>query len=333
MSGSETSGGGDAPFLAQAPTRIAIILNPRSGGGKAARRWRFVAKHLAALNAAMPEYHVFQTEGPRHATELTRAALRDGFDRVVSAGGDGTHFEVTCGFFDGASPIRPEASYAILPIGTASDLRKTYAISKNLAEQASLITSPCVLPIDIGRLRSTDDSGAERIYHFNTAVHMGVGSLVNVHVNRRSKALGPLLTFAIGVVSARLAFKPTDVTVTADGQDYSGRFMEVIVAKGFYDGGGMHVAPKGTLDSGFFEVYLVDQLGTIGSLVAATRLYSGTHGNHPAVRYLRAKKVTVSARDAIYCGPDGEVAGQVPATLEVLPRALRAVTGPSPRVS
>ncbi len=329
MSGSDTAGGCPAPFLEQRPRRVAIVLNPRSGNGRAENQWRRIEKRVAAL---LPEYEVLRTRGPGDGATLTRDALRAGFDRIVSAGGDGTHFEVVNGFFDGGAPVRPDASFAILPIGTASDLRKTYGLPR-LDDAIARLASPCVLPIDVGRLTSIDDSGAERVYHFNTAVHMGVGSLVNLHVNRRSKVLGPLLTFALGVVSARLAYKPTDMTVTADGQEFSGRFMEVIVAKGFYDGGGMHVAPQGTLDSGVFEVYLVDQLGTIGSLVAATRLYSGTHGNHPAVRYLRAKKVTVTARDTVYCGPDGEVAGRLPATLEVLPRALHAVTGPNPRVS
>lgn len=329
MCASEASGGCSTPFIEQRPRRVAIILNPRSGNGRAEKQWQRIEKRVAAL---LPEYEVLRTRGPGDGAMLTRDALRAGFDRIISAGGDGTHFEVVNGFFDGASPVQPNASFAILPIGTASDLRKTYGLPR-LEDAIAQLSSPCVLPIDIGRLTSTGDSGAERIYHFNTAVHMGVGSLVNVHVNRRSKALGPLLTFALGVISARLAYKPTGMTVTADGQEFSGRFMEVIVAKGFYDGGGMHVAPHGTLDSGVFEVYLVEQLSAIGSLIAATKLYSGTHGDHPAVRYLRAKHLTVSACDTTYCGPDGEVAGHLPATLDVLPRALRVVTGPSPRVS
>ena len=80
-------------------------------------------------------------------------------------------------------------------------------------------------------------------------------------------------------------------------------------------------------------MYFVDDLGTVSSLVASLRLYSGTHGEHHAVHYLRAKRVTVTARDTVYCGPDGEVTGHLPATLEILPRAIRAVTGPNPRVS
>jgi YegS/Rv2252/BmrU family lipid kinase len=325
----ESRVGCPAPFVEQRPARVAIILNPRSGGGRAERQWRRIEPRVASM---LPEYRVFRTDKPGSGTDLTRQALREGYDRIVSAGGDGTHFEVVNGFFDGAAPINPNASFALLPVGTASDLRKTYALP-TLQDAVARLASPCVLPIDLGRLRSHGEDGIERLYHFNTAVHMGLGSLVNEHVNRRSKALGGLLTFALGVLTARLAYQPIEMCVTADGQEFSGRFLEVIVAKGFYDGGGMSVAPHGTLDSGLFEVYLIGPLGTLGSLIAAARLYSGTHGEHPAVRYLRAKHVTVTAREPVYAGPDGEVAGQLPATLEVVPRAIRAVTGPKPRVS
>jgi len=312
----------------QKPLRAAIVLNPRSGNGRGEKQWRAIESRVAAQ---LPEYEVLRTRGPGDAIELTRQALRSGFDRIVSAGGDGTHFEVINGFFDGEASIRPDASFAILPVGTASDLRKTYALP-TLDDAIARVGTACVLPIDVGRLRSTGENGNKLLYHFNSTVHIGMGSLVNEHVNRRSKALGPLLTFALGVVTARLAYKPIEMMIEADGQQFTGRFLEVVAAKGFHDGGGMHPAPHGTLDSGLLEVYLVDNLGTLSSLVASLRLYNGTHGEHPAVTYLRAKRVIISATQRIAASPDGELAGILPATIEVVPRAVRVVTGPNPRV-
>ncbi len=329
MSGSDAqSQRCNAPFVEQRPRRAAIILNPRSGNGRGEKQWRAIESRVAAQ---LPEYEVLRTRGPGDAIELTRQALRSGFDRIVSAGGDGTHFEVINGFFDGEQQIRADASFAILPVGTASDLRKTYALPK-LDDAIARVGTSCVLPIDIGRLHSRDDRGQPLLFHFNTSVHMGMGSLVNEHVNGRSKALGPLLTFALGVITARLAYKAIDMQVDVDGEIFSGRFLEVVAAKGFHDGGGMHVAPHGTLDSGLLEVYIVDNLGTVSSLAASLRLYSGTHGEHPAVTYRRAKRVTISAASRIAASPDGELAGILPATIEVLPRAVRVVTGPNPRV-
>lgn len=317
-----------APFVEQIPARCAVILNPRSGNGRAARQWRRLEPEVRRV---LPQFDVFPTERPGHGTELTRRALHDGYDRIISAGGDGTHYEVINGFFEGLSPIRAEASFALLPIGTASDLRKTFALPP-LPGAIELLASPRVLPADVGRLWSASESGEETLHYFNTAVHMGLGSLVNEHVNRRSKALGPFLTFVLGVISARLAYKPLEMTVTADGEPFTDRVLEVIVANGFYDGGGMHVAPRGQLNSGVFEVYIIGALNAFDSLVNVPRMYRGTQDRHPAVRYLRAKSVSVTCEAPVYAGPDGELAGQLPARMEVAPGAVRVVTGPNPRV-
>ncbi len=348
MSASErgaASEGASPPFREQHPKRYAVILNPRSGNGRAERQWRALEPRVRTM---LGNVEVFRTERSGHGTELTRQALRDGFDRIISAGGDGTNFEVINGFFDGLTPVRPEASLALLPVGTASDLRKTYGVGT--AETAArLLGSTRVVPIDVGRLESTADDGSRMTRYFNTAVHMGLGSLVNEHVNRRSKALGGFLTFVLGVITARLAYTELEMTVEVDGvpedtggspmrsgsssQTFTDTYLEVIVAKGFYDGGGMHVAPRGQLDNGLFEVYLIGKLGPVASLLNIPRMYRGTQDAHPAVKYLRAKRVRVTCAQRVNAGPDGEVTGHLPATLEVVPRAVLAVTGPNPRVS
>jgi len=40
------------------------------------------------------DFDIVQTERPGHAIELTQQAVRDGYDVVVAAGGDGTCNEV-----------------------------------------------------------------------------------------------------------------------------------------------------------------------------------------------------------------------------------------------
>ncbi len=317
-----------APFIQQTPSKYAFILNPRSGNGRAGRQWARLDAEIAQL---IGEYAVFQTKRPGHATELTRQALHEGYDRIVSAGGDGTHYEVVNGFFDGTDPINPEASMALLAVGTASDLSKTYRVPKGRGA-IPFLNSEQVLPIDVGRITSTTEEGETIVRHFNTAVHMGLGGVVGEHTNRRSKALGGFLTFLIGVITARIEYSAKEMTVKSDGEILTDKLMEVVVAKGFYDGGGMHVAPHGLLDSGFFEVYTIAEMGPLDSLINIPRMYEGTQDKHPAVRYRRAKCVTVTSKERVVVSPDGELAGILPATMEIVPRALRIVSGPDPRV-
>lgn len=317
------------PFIHQAPKKYAVILNPNAGNGRGGR-------HFARLDAeiahTLGDYTLFQTKHAGHASELTRHALHEGYDRIVSAGGDGTHLEVVNGFFEGGEAINPEASMAVLAVGTASDLNRTYDVPKGRGAVAFL-NSDRVLPIDIGRLSSTGEDGECIERYFNIAVHMGLGGVVGEHTNRRSKVLGGFLTYLLAVVTARIEYSAKQMNVECDGETVSDTFMEVIVAKGFYDGGGMHVAPNGVLDNGFFEVYTIGEMGLLDTLYSIRRIYQGTQLEHPAVHYRRARRVTVTSSERVAVSADGECLGVLPATMEVVPKALRVVTGPNPRVA
>lgn len=310
--------------------RVAFIVNPRSGSGRGAKNFAAMLPKIRAMFG--DSFEVFETSGPNDATRLTREALRNGFDRIVSAGGDGTHFEVVNGFFDGTERIAPDASMAILPIGTASDYRKSLAIpTREVA--LDLLNADRATPIDIGRVTSTREDGSEHVAHFNTAVHIGIGGLVGEHTNSRSKLLGGFMTFYIGVITARIAWRNVPMRVVLDDDEIiEESMMEVIAANGFYDGGGMHVAPKGVLDDGLFEVYAIGNLGLVGIILNIPRLYRGTHDTHPAVKYRRARKITVEAKSRVVVSPDGEVTGILPATIEIVPRAVNIVAGPGLRV-
>src|SRR5690606_1769788 len=67
--------------------KTAVILNPRAAAGRAGRQWPEIQR---ALHDALGGYALFRTERSAHATELVRTALQDGYERVVSVGGDGT---------------------------------------------------------------------------------------------------------------------------------------------------------------------------------------------------------------------------------------------------
>ena len=104
---------------AQTPReRVAVIYNPHSAHGRTGRRWPQLE---AAIRAQLGAVEVFATNAPRHATALAQAALRSGCTRVISVGGDGTHFEVANGFFNDDVAINPAAVLDVQS-GAAVDL-------------------------------------------------------------------------------------------------------------------------------------------------------------------------------------------------------------------
>ena len=68
-------------------------------------------------------------------------------------------------------------------------------------------------------------------------------------------------------------------------------------------------------------------IGKLEAVLKARKLYSGTHfedvGLRRKLELLHGARVEVSSPDAVLVQLDGEVVGRLPATFEVLPRALR----------
>ena len=310
------------------PLKYAFIMNPQSGNRRSIKQWD---TFKPAIDKHVGEHTMLHTERPGHATTLTRDALNDGHTRIVSVGGDGTHYEVVNGFFENHTPINPEASMAILPIGTACDLRKTLRLPEP-DESIEYLTDPNPVAMDLGKVISTDSDGNEVTHYFLTAVHIGLGGLVGVHVNRRTKLFGGFITFLLGVITARLEYRCPEMTATFDDQTVTGTMLEVIAANGQYDGGGMTVAPRCQLNNGQLELYTVARMNFPDTLRNLPRIYKGTQDQHPDVGYYRTPEVTVSttATTPIWVSPDGEISGQLPATITTLPNALNMVMGPNP---
>jgi diacylglycerol kinase family enzyme len=89
----------------------------------------------------------------------------------------------------------------------------------------------------------------------------------------------------------------------------------------------MKIAPDAKLTDGLFDVVAVGDLGARSIFSNAHRLYLGTHLRMSQVHHARARKIEVSVAGAggvkVLLEVDGELAGSLPATFEILPGALR----------
>lgn len=301
-------------------------MNPESGNHRALKQW----KHLKPkIDTLLGDYTLLQTERPGHATDLVRQALKDAHTRIVSLGGDGTAYEVVNGFFENDALINPNASMAILPIGTACDLRKTLRLPKP-NESIDYLVDPNPVPMDVGKVISTDSVGAPMTRYFLTAVHIGLGGLVAVHVNRRSKRLGGFATFLLGILSALVEYTCEEMEVTIGGEAISKPMLEVIAANGEYDGGGMTVAPKCKLNNGQLEIFTIGEMSVLDSIRNLPHIYKGTQDTHPNCDYFRSPRVEIRSNKEVWVSPDGEIAGQLNATVSIVPKALNMVMGPNP---
>jgi YegS/Rv2252/BmrU family lipid kinase len=304
-----------------------VVVNPRSGGGRTAREWPTIEKNLKALYPGMT---AVMTHHHGQATALVRDALRDGQEEIVAVGGDGTINETVNGFFDDSGPVAPDAIMGFVTSGTGGDFRKSFGIEAGPAAALARLKSARPRRIDVGRVSCLSRQGEPVVRYFANIASVGLSGVIVDRVNRAriAKLLGGSFAFAFHSALAMLFYRERPVRIRIDQHyDEITAISTLAVANGQYFGGGMRVAPHAQPDDGQFDVIVMGGAPKGKALADMKLIYTGEHLKNPSVRELRGLKVMAApvaetAGHAVLIEVDGESAGQLPATFEILPRAL-----------
>jgi YegS/Rv2252/BmrU family lipid kinase len=303
---------------------VMIICNPASRGGRTGRGWPQVA---AGLRAAGLDFDVAMTTCAGEATELARAAVAEGRPLVVAAGGDGTVNEVANGILQAAGAGSASSRLAVLPTGTGGDFRRTFGLPSEVREAAGVLKAGRTRRIDAGRVTCATPEGGTSARYFVNIASAGIGADVVERVNRGRKVVNGEVTFLIASVAVLLSWRNKPVVAVIDGERVEVVAQQIVVANCQYYGGGMRVAPRAVPDDGLLDVLVIGDVGRVENARGLRKIRAGTHleEDNPKLRFARAERVEVSSSEVVRVEVDGELPGALPATFEVLPRALELV--------
>lgn len=295
-----------------------LIANPTAGRG----RDPVLPRLTAALDDRGLEHDVATTGHRGHAAGLARQAVEDGIRYVVAVGGDGTVHEVVNGLIDAEDgPLDDEVVFATVPAGSGTDFVRTFGLRLSPERMARHLEGDAVQPIDIGRVRLSDRSGAPKRAVFANIADVGYAAVVVDRAERLPRFLGQVRYLA-AVFAAIRSFELREVRVVLDHTEQLGSYSNIVVANGQFFGGAMKVAPRALPDDGLFHVQL--WRGSVADVFRKTpRIRRGDHTRDPDVQEYRSSTVEVHTSEPILVEADGEVIGTTDATFDLLPRALR----------
>jgi YegS/Rv2252/BmrU family lipid kinase len=308
-----------------------IIANPSSANGATGLRWSGIA---ARLRSEGLKFDVRLTEAPGHASELAREAAERGYTTVVCAGGDGTLNEVVNGLMSASAGSRPVLG--VIPSGTGTDFARGLGLPRELDGIAAMLGRGKHLSIDIG-LASFRRAGQALSRYFVNIAGLGFDGEVSDVVNRSGKRGGSLAYFLnVFKVLASYENKRARVTLTSpDGaaRTLDGEFNLVAVCNGRFFGGGMLVGPNADLHDGRFNVVVIEAMSRPEFALNFPRVYRGTHLAHAKVNEYSASEVHVelaqeqgqAVAQRMFLEAEGELFGEAPATLRIVPEALRVI--------
>ena len=298
-----------------------LVVNPQSANGQTGRRWPELSAQVAR---ALGEFSHGFTQGPLDAARLAGQAIKEGFDCVVSVGGDGTLNEVVNGFFEGGSAIRPNVALGVITRGTGGDFGKTFGWDRSLDAALARIKAEATRDLDVGLVEFTATSGELATRYFANICSFGASGQVDHEVNKGSKALGGTVSFLLGTVRALVKYSDRTVRLSVDGAPMEElKVTTLAVANGQFFGSGMRVAPDADPCDGLFDVTVWTGYGLADFVLKSKSVYNGRHTRWSGTRQLRCRSIRAESDEEVLLDVDGEQPGRLPCQMTVVPRAIR----------
>ncbi|HOW85491.1 MAG TPA: diacylglycerol kinase family lipid kinase [Candidatus Aminicenantes bacterium] len=298
-----------------------VIVNPASNRGRTRKRWGEIRDGLKSF---LREFKFEFTEKPQHATEIARAAIKEGTDLVVGVGGDGTMNEIANGFYEDRKIINPEATLGLVPSGTGCDLMRSLNIPPGLKAALQVLSDGPSVRLDVGRVRYRANDGRDEERFFLNIADFGLGGEVVREVTQR-RLQRKASSYVRCLVTTMIRYRNKRVHIRVDGRPLpDGEYLIGAVANGRIFGKGMKVAPDARLDDGLFDSVLIRGFRFLEFCRHGWKLMNGSHVTHPKVTVVRGRKVEAWAEEGedVLLELDGDQLGRLPATFEIIPRDL-----------
>ena len=334
-----------------AQKKATIIYNPASG--RKGRRAEQVNEMVSLLAEQGIEAQGRATTAPEDATRLSSEAIAEGAEVIVSYGGDGTLNEVI------QPMVGSRAALAVWAGGTAnvvardlrlpSDIRrladiiaagKTQRIALGLAEKQiigdrlqgtrnreQVIEAGEVININLKSNLTTSApcnlSPVTSKRYFFMFAGIGLDASIARGVNSKLKRKAGEFAFWVSGVKHLFSWEADTFTVEVEGKKYESAF--TLIGNGKSYGGNIMMAKNARLEDAEFEAFILPRHShNLRYLVALVKCYFGKPETSGAT-IVKSSRVQVDSASEIWVELDGELAGTLPMTFEVVPDALSVI--------
>ena len=283
--------------------KIHVIINPSAGKDDA-----ILNKLNRVFNKYGVDWDVSITRKFGDATRFARQAVAEGFDLVAGYGGDGTQMEVADGVMGSDIPI------AILPGGTGNAMSFELGIPHKLELAAELICqSRNQRKIDVVKIGEQ---------HFMLRLYTGIEE--SEKTNREDKDRLGNLAYVKDALKEIEHLPNANYRISIDGQqiEEEGMFCLILNA-GSIGGIDAHLTKQVSISDGLADVFIVNR--NLSSLRSLASYALDIGASQASVHHWQGREIRVAADPPQTTWMDGELYGQTPFTLTVIPESVSVV--------
>ena len=260
-------------------THIAVLENPAAGSGKSARIAAYLVNELS--KRAIPAV-VFKKDWPPDFSE---------FSDIWVIGGDGTINYFINKYPDCNKPL------ALFKGGTGNDFAWKLYGNSNIEEQLHIVLNATPRFIDAGKFNDTLYLNCLGVgFDGETLSFMNAIRFVGGHI-------GYLLSVLVKICS----FKEAHFEIEVNNENWSDRFLLVMIVNSSRAGGGFFVAPHAEINDGLLNMVLCKKLSVFKRLKYLPVIEKGKHLHLPFVIHRTGKNFSIQCEKTMAVQVDGEL--------------------------
>jgi diacylglycerol kinase (ATP) len=295
-----------APPQTAAKTRdtATLIVNTKARRGQ---EW-FEKAQVCLRESGVRIDDAHALENPSELPNAVQAAVRRGVKRVIVGGGDGT-FRTVANLL-----AQTDVNLGVLPLGTVNDFARNLGIAAEVEAACRVIADGCIARIDVGQAN-------DNVFLLTASVGFSAQSQTALKPQLK-RILGPFGYLVASLVALR-RLRQLDVTVSAEGHVEHHRVLQAGAIKGHEWMGGKCQIPGMSLETGHLAFYALPPQPKTLFLRTIRDLMRGKFYRTPGLISFATCEVCIDTPTPQPLVLDGDLCGQTPVRMRVLPEALR----------
>ena len=292
-----------------------FIINPSSGRQNFLKNIEGMIGKLI-MDQIVNHVDVFYTEKQDDAKNEAMSMKKGEYDFVVAIGGDGTLNEVV----NGVALGKNETPIAVISAGTVNDFANYLSLPQGIDEFCDLIRDFNIKEVDLGRIDGT---------YFMNVLAGGLLSDVGYKVPKELKAIFGKMAYYVECAKdiPKNLFHSIPISVKTEEFSKECECLLFIVANSQSVGGFRNAAPLASVSDGLLDVLILKKVEVAQLSNLLLKIVQGDHINQPNVEYFQTKKIHIDILDdsKVVVDYDGECFGELPVTIEVVPKAVKII--------
>lgn len=263
-----------------------MIVNPKSGTRRKEGLDTMVRSILSPDGVGLD---VVPTRYAGHASELAIEAVKEGYDAIVAAGGDGTVNEVASSLCGTGVPL------GIIPCGSGNGLARSLGIPNDFEGAVKYMQNSRVTDMDHGII-----SG----HPFFCTCGVGFDAAVSMKF-ATSKKRGRS-SYIRSVLKEFVEYNPEPYAIAIDGKILTERAFLIAVCNAPQYGNNAYIAPNARLTDGMLDITVVHSGSSLATALVGVDLFTGNLDRNTQIETFRVPSAIITRLNPGPAHIDGE---------------------------